>query len=305
MRVLVLDEDFAEYQVLLGEAGIAAEAGQDPAAFKGPVDVLLAQPALAAQYLAAGNRVQWIQSTWAGIDALMPAARDSDAVITGVKGIFGQQMAEYVLAYLLAKSRSLAFYQREQAGQRWSPRRPGSLAGLSMAILGTGTIGRHIAGVAASFGMTLLGVSRSGQVLAEFDRVWPVAERLTAVAGAQVLVNTLPSTSGTRGLIDRSLLDALAPDATVFNLGRGDALCEPDLKDWLEDRLQSRAGLDVFACEPLPEGHWLWSHPRVQVTPHVAAVSFPVDVAAIFLDNLQRWQQGQVLRHVVDPQRGY
>ncbi|RLQ23294.1 D-2-hydroxyacid dehydrogenase [Seongchinamella sediminis] len=305
MRVLVLDKDFDQYRQLLAAAGVAADAGADPGAHAGDYDVLLAQPDLAARYLEQGGEVAWIQSTWAGIDRLLPAALGRDLVVTAVKGIFGPQMAEYVFAFLLGQSRSLAFYRAEQDALRWTPQVPRSLAGQSMVILGTGTIGNHIAGVARAFGMRSCGISRSARPAANFDRVCALDEAPDAARGARVLVNTLPATAHTRGALNAALLHALDPAATLFNVGRGEAVDEASLRGWLEARPQSMAVLDVFAREPLPADHWLWRHPQVRITPHVAALSVPADVVAIFLDNLQRRQRGQPLRYVIDLARGY
>lgn len=305
MKVLVLDENFSEYRRLLAAAGVAADAAADPASHLGGHDVLLAQPDLAARYLELGGEVDWIQSTWAGIDRLLPAGLGRELVVTGVKGIFGPQMAEYVFAFLLQQSRDLLFYRAEQEGRRWSPRRPSPLAGQTMAILGTGTIGSHIAGVARAFGMRTRGVSRSARPVAQFDRVCSMEQVTDATRQAQVLVNALPGTAQTRGVLNAALLDTLDPAATLFNLGRGEALCESSLQRWLDSRPRSMAVLDVFASEPLPADHWLWRHPRSRITPHVAAVSFPADVVGIFLDNLERRQRGEPLRYMIDLQRGY
>lgn len=305
LRILVLDEDFAEYQQLLAEAGVAVDAAADPTTFTGSYDVLLAQPDLASDYLEQGGVVPWIQSTWAGIDRLVPAAKARNLLVTGVKDIFGPQMAEYVFAFLLQQSRSLDYFRETQACHQWSPRRPQSLAGQTMTILGTGTIGSHIAEVARAFGMETRGVSRSARPVAAFDHVYPMMEVMAAASGTQVLINTLPSTALTREVLSAPLLEVLASNATLFNLGRGDALCEASLKAWLDSRPRSRAVLDVFRNEPLSADHWLWGHPRVRVTPHVAAVSFPEDVVTIFLDNLAHWRKGEPLRYVVDLQRGY
>jgi len=305
MKILVLDDDYRQYQALLSAVDVMAEAGSDPDAFSGDYDVLLAQPSLAAMYLQRGHNVSWIQSTWAGIDGLVPVVQSSDVVITGIKDIFGPQMAEYVFAFLLQDTRTLSIFSEQQSKMLWSPSAPGSLVGQTMLVLGAGTIGTHIAGVATAFRMETLGVSRSGQSAQGFDRVVAVSELSTVVAQANVLINTLPSTGHTRKIIDGPLLQALPADATVFNLGRGDALCEAALRVWLDTHEEANAVLDVFAVEPLSMDHWMWRHPQISITPHIAAVSFPQDVIRIFLDNLRRWRDGLALAYVIDPKRGY
>jgi len=305
MKILVLDEDCHQYQALLAAAGVSADAGHDPNQFSSGYDALLAQPDLAARYLESGGQVPWIQSTWAGVDALVGAARSAGVTVTGLKDIFGPQMAEYVFAFLLSEARSLAFFRAQQETGSWSPRAPLSLAGKTMSVLGTGTIGAHVAGVAKSFGMETRGVSRSGRLVENFDSVGPADEILNTLAGTDVLINTLPGTEQTRGILNGSLMDVLSADATLFNLGRGSALCEAELLTWLESNERASAVLDVFAAEPLPVDHWLWQHPQVSITPHISAVSFPGDVVKLFLENLQRRRLGNKLAYVVDLELGY
>ncbi len=305
IKLLILDEEYRQYQAILSARGLAADAGCDPNAFPDNYDVLLAQPDMAARYLKNGSRVTWIQSTWAGVDALVPAARSAGVMVTGLKGIFGSQMAEYVFAYLLSETRSLAFFRAQQGSESWSPRPPETLAGKTMSVLGTGTIGTHVAGVAKSFGMETRGVSRSGKLVENFDVVGSVDEMTAVLAGTDVLINTLPGTELTRGILSASLLGTLSADAILFNLGRGNALSEDGLRAWLEANEHARAVLDVFATEPLPPGHWLWQHPQVSVTPHISAVSFPEDVAKQFLENLQRRDAGDVMKYRIDLELGY
>ncbi|MEP5569608.1 MAG: NAD(P)-dependent oxidoreductase [Halioglobus sp.] len=305
MNVLILDEDYHQYQQLLAAAGITADAGANPVDFGDGYDVLLAQPDLAARYLRQGGKVPWIQSTWAGVDALVVEARSAGVLVTGLKNIFGPQMAEYVFAYLLSEARSLTFFRMQQEANSWSPRPPKTLAGKSMGILGTGTIGGHVASVAKSFGMQTVGISRSGAPVEYFDRVGPSGDMLELLRGSDVLVNTLPGTEQTQGVLSGKLLNVLAVDATVFNLGRGHALREDELRDWLEAHNNASAVLDVFAEEPLPADHWLWQHSQVSITPHISAVSFADDVVRAFLANFERRRQGINLTHVVDLESGY
>lgn len=305
MKILVLDEHWKDYQGLLVLPGQQLDFGDDPGAFGGGYDVLLAQPGLAAQYLRRGHQVPWVQSTWAGVDDLVPAARGTDLTVTGIKGIFGPQIAEYVFAYLLSQARSVEFFHQQQTLANWSPRFPETLSGESIVILGTGSIGRHLASVAKGFGMVTLGVSLSGAPHKEFDEVQPV-EKLPELAGrAKTLVVVLPDTPLTAGVVNDTVFAELPDQATLINVGRGASLCESSLRRWLDSPRAGRAVLDVFTREPLAQDHWLWRNPRTVITPHVAAVSFPRDIAGIFLGNLERYQRGEPLEHVVDVDRGY
>lgn len=252
------------------------------------------------------TELRWVQSTWAGTAPLLPLLRTRPELqVTGVKGIFGPLMAEYVFGWIAALERRLFDYrdQQQQGFWRQLPERP--TAGRRMVIVGVGSIGRHLAGVAAAFGLTVTGVSRSGEAVAGIERVFPVTALHDAVAGADYLVSVVPDTPDTHDLIDADLLSALAPAAVFINLGRGSAVVEADVIEALETGGLAAAVLDVFREEPLPVQHPFWRTPNLYVTPHIAAVTPAVALAELFLDNLSRFEAGQPLAHRVDAERGY
>lgn len=263
-----------------------------------PGHVLAAAPRLPA--------LRWVQSTWAGTAPLLPLLEQRPQLrLTGVKGIFGPLMAQYVFGWLAVLERRLFDY-REQQKQRLWRQLPESGTGLRhMVVLGTGSIGSHLARTAVHFGFRVSGVSRSGQPVADFDRVQPVTEIEQAVAGAEVLLSVLPDTPASRDLIDVRILGALAPGAIVINVGRGSVLVEADLLAALASGQLSAAVLDVFREEPLPAAHPFWTAPNLYLTPHVAAVTPAAALAELFLDNLSRYQAGEPLAHEVDAARGY
>jgi len=250
--------------------------------------------------------LRWVQSTWAGTAPLLPLLRARpELMVTGVKGIFGPLMAEYVFGWFAALERRLFDYRDQQQQGLWRqlPERPS--AGRHMVILGVGSIGRHLAGVAKAFGLTVTGVSRTGEAAAGIERVVPVTALHEAVAGADYLVSVVPDTPATRDLIDADVLSALAPAAVFINVGRGSAVVEADVIEALVTGDLAAAVLDVFRDEPLPPQHPFWSTPNLYVTPHVAAVTPAAALAELFLDNLARFEAGQPLAHRVDAERGY
>ena len=115
----------------------------------------------------------------------------------------------------------------------------------------------------------------------------------------------LPLTDETRGLIGAAALAAMRPTAWLVNIGRGAVVDEGALVDALRTRRIAGAGLDVFAAEPLPADHPLWSLDNAVITPHISGPSTPPEMAPVFNDNLARWLAGRPLRHVVDRTRGY
>lgn len=268
--------------------------------------ICLARPDLLARHADRLPELRWVQSTWAGIRALLPLmAERPELVVTGVKGIFGPLMAEYLFGWLAMLERSGLEYPALQQQRRWQPLPQRRMAGRRMTLIGTGSIGQHLALVAAAFGVRVTGVSRSGAAVEGFEKVWRVEDRVAAASGADYLVSVVPDTPATRGLVDAPLLAALAPDSILVNVGRGSAVDDSALIAALANRRPRAAVLDVFRTEPLPEGDPLWSTPGVHLTPHVAATTMADDIAELFLGNLQRWRGGAALDAVIDANREY
>ncbi|XOV89182.1 MAG: D-2-hydroxyacid dehydrogenase [Pseudomonadota bacterium] len=305
MKILVLDEFAEHYEPLLAGTDASVTFASDPAAVAESADILLAQPDFAADYLARGLETNWIQSTWAGVTPLVRIARERGVLVTGLKGIFGPLIAEYVFAHILADAGRLGDFARSQATGRWQPVWPGTIHGKRMAIVGTGSIGVHVAGVARHFGMLTRGISRSGREVAAFDEVFASGSLREAMNEVDYLVLTLPDTPATRHLVDASVLAALPDRAMLINVGRGATLDDSALIAAMQRQALRKAVLDVFETEPLPPGHPYWSMEKVTVTPHVAAMSRPRDVAAIFRTNLVRYLAGESLLHQINLEQGY
>lgn len=308
--ILIISYEADAYTALLRAAlpkGVSITACRKPEEVRlqsGAQTIVLGEPhlvAAAAQYLPA---LRWVQSTWAGIRPLLPLAA-SGVEVTGVKEVFGPQMAEYVLGYLLARELKLfERLQQQQAGQWWTTDNE-RLAGRTLGIMGTGSIGACIARAAAPFGVRLLGYSRSGRDTPPFERVYGPAQFREFLAGLDYLVSVLPDTPASTGLLSREALAWLPPRAVLINVGRGSVLDEAALADALEAGALAGAVLDVFHEEPLPPGHRFWRTPKLLITAHIAARSYPRDISAIFVDNYQRFVRGAPLLHRIEAERGY
>ncbi|UXI01143.1 D-2-hydroxyacid dehydrogenase [Photobacterium sp. TY1-4] len=268
-------------------------------------EIVLADPPLVAPMLADLPALCWMQSTFAGIDALMQPELRQDYQLTNIRGHFGPLIAEYVLGYTLDYTRHLSQYRRQQRRGQWQPLPYTSLATRTLVILGTGSIGTHLAGVAKAMGMTVVGVNRSGRAEpAHFDRIYPLTQLTDALAQADVLVSTLPATPQTDRLLNRDSLSHCR-ETLVFNVGRGNSLCETGLLAAINAGQVAHAFLDVFNQEPLPPHHPFWQHPQITVTPHIAAESFPEQVFETFRDNYLRYTQQQPLHHLINFEHGY
>ncbi|KKA44910.1 D-2-hydroxyacid dehydrogenase [Salinivibrio sp. KP-1] len=265
--------------------------------------IWLADPPLAAPLLPKAKALRWLQSTFAGTDALIKAPF-RQYQLTNVRGIFGALMAEYVFGFVLNESRHIGQYAKQQAQCHWQPQPYQSLRGQTLAILGTGAIGQHIATVAHAFGMTVLGVNQDGRPVDSFDHTLTLPALQQRLGEVDVLVSTLPATPATYQCLN-AVFWQHGQHLLFINVGRGATVDELALLDALDNKKLRLAVLDVMQQEPLPKQHPFWTHPNVSVTPHIAAVSFPEQVFALFADNYRRWHAGQPLIHTVDFDKGY
>jgi phosphoglycerate dehydrogenase-like enzyme len=308
--ILILSADASEYLPLLQpladsgvEITVAETADLARERYTGQ-EVLLAQPDMAAQVLTEMHEIRWIQSTWAGVTPLLNSGR-SDYLLTGVKNTFGPEIAEYVLGYLLAHEIRMLERLGRQANHSWCDQPSGSLQGKSLGIMGTGSIGSYIASMARPFGVSVTGFSRTGRPVAGFDRVCAADQLAEFLAEPDYLVCVLPDTPDTRGLLDADAFRAMKPNCLLINVGRGTILDEQALVQALFAGELAGAVLDVFCNEPLPPQSPLWNAPGLIVTGHVAARSWPRDIAAIFRKNFRRYCAGEALEYPVDFERGY
>lgn len=309
--VLILDRQAGDYAAWLERAALpglqvlqASDPDRLPAAARGAT-VAMGPPDALARALPRLPALAWAQSTWAGVEPLVAPGMREDYLLSGVKGVFGPQMAEYVLCYLLAHQRQVLSRQAAQSERRWDHRVPGRLAGKKIVLLGLGDIGREIARHCARFGMHTAGVTRQGLPDETVDRVFSVACLQQALADADFLVMSLPGTDRTRHLVDAAALAALPAHALVVNVGRGNCLDEQALDRALRSGKLGGAVLDVFETEPLPQDSPLWSAPNTYLTAHTAALSHVEDIAPLFIDNLRRFLAGDRPRYLVDFQAGY
>lgn len=308
--VLILSPDADEYPPLLQrlvDAGArlrtAVSARQALEVYAGET-VVLGQPDLAAAALERMPQVRWVQSTWAGVEPLLRCGR-RDYLLTGVKDVFGPQMAEYVFGHLLALELRLAERRERQHRREWWAVRSGVLQGRTLGIMGTGSIGRHIAGTAGALGLRVIGYSRSGAPVDGFDRVFASDALADFLAQPDYLVCVLPDTPQTQRLLTRDSLRALRPDCVLVNVGRGNLVDEAALAAALRRGELRGAVLDVFRDEPLPADSPLWDAPGLVLTAHVAANSRPADIARSFVANYNRYVAGEPLHDLIDFQRGY
>ncbi|MED5420185.1 MAG: D-2-hydroxyacid dehydrogenase [Pseudomonadota bacterium] len=266
--------------------------------------VLFGNPSIIASTLDRMPDVEWIQSSWAGVTPLIEHKR-RDYILTGVKDVFGPQMSEYVFGYLLAHELKIFERKRRQDCQEWYKYHSGMLEGRSIGIMGTGSIGRHIAETARAFGLSVRGLSRTGAKADHFDAVYDIEHIQSFLEGCHYLVSTLPKTPDTDGLLSAQTLGKLPTNAYFINVGRSNVIDDEALVRALESGRLSGAVLDVFDEEPIPADDPLWNAPNLLITAHISAISHPLLLVPIFVENYERFVQGKPLRHVVNFDAGY
>lgn len=267
-------------------------------------NILLAEPNLAKEIINDMPKLEWLQSTWAGIMPLLHKSLQKSYALTGVKGIFGPLMSEYVFAYLLYFERQLATYLASQQEQQWQPLEPSSLLAKNIGIMGTGSIGSHIAQTAKQFGLITKGYNHSGKSADGFDKTYPSQELLTFLKNSHYLVNTLPDTPETKELLNEKAFKQLQ-NCIFINVGRGSILNESALIQALKTKQVKTAVIDVFRQEPLDKTHPFWTTANLFMTPHIAAPSFPKSISSIFIKNYQKWQSKEALEFLIDFKKGY
>lgn len=194
-KLLLLTRDNEQYRHLILNSALPGLTllGDEPHNIK-QADIWLAEPGLAAPLLGHATELQWLQSTFAGVESLMRPRLRQDYLLTNIKGIFGPLMSEYLFGYLLAHQRQHAKYRQQQQDRVWQPGNFKTLQGRHLLLLGTGSIARHIAITAKHFGMQVRGINRTGQAVDGFDRVMTLTALPELLAQTDAIANVLPST---------------------------------------------------------------------------------------------------------------
>ncbi len=257
--------------------------------------------------------IEWVQLFSAGVEEWFATdvfERHPDVVFTSAAGAFAPSVAEHALAMLLAGVRHLPEQLRARTWRQaeFFPR-IGTLRDATVAVIGTGGIGRELIDLLAPLGAWVIAVNRSGRSIAHSAVVETVpAHRISEIwSHTDHVVVAAPATPDTRHLIGKNELSQLKPTSWVINIARGSLIDTDALVDALRDGTIGGAGLDVTDPEPLPDGHPLWELPNAIVTPHdsnppqLRTVAFAEHVA----DNVARFVAGRELNARIDVVAGY
>lgn len=300
---------FPEWQALFAEfmPELEVRAWDDPSVAREAVEYALVWEPTPGQ-LARYPNLRLILSSAAGVDHILadPELPSHLPIVRMVTPDTVERMADFVTAACYALIRDFPRIVALQRERRWNESLCGRLASeTQVAVMGLGQLGAAAARRLALNGFAVRGWARSEKAIDGVRCFAGDAQRDTFLAECDVLVNLLPDTPETRGIIDAALLGRLPRGAAVINVGRGSHLDARALLEALDAQHVSAAVLDVFATEPLPKDDPLWQHPGIWVTPHIASAVPRRPRARQVADCIAAQRRGEAIPHLYDRQRGY
>jgi phosphoglycerate dehydrogenase-like enzyme len=263
-----------------------------------------------AEMIRLAPNLKWIQALTAGVDFFpLDEIKKQGIILTCGRGIHRVYMAEYAIAAMINLARNFHLMFRNQLKGKWDRSvAQEEIHGRTAGIIGLGSIGWEIARKASMLGMRVIGVKNTPRPLEWVDHVYGPLEMGEVFIQSDYVINLLPDTQATRGLIDKTFFALMNKSACFINLGRGSTVNQADLIDALRTKTIRAAVSDVYEEEPLPADSPLWQMENVILTPHVAGVSpqYLQRAVEIVRHNLNVYvrRSGQMI-NVVDLRLGY
>ena len=259
-----------------------------------------------------GRELKAVFALGAGVDSILSKLKAHPEMLPLSIPLFrledtgmGLQMQEYAVSQVLHWFRRFDDYQAQKLESRWQPLEEYQREDFTVGIMGAGVLGSKVAESLLAWGFPVRVWSRS-------HKEWPGVKSFAGqqqlgefLRETRVLINLLPNTAETVGIINHGLLEQLKDQSYLLNLARGVHVNEDDLLGALDNGKLKGAMLDVFSREPLPVESPLWKHPRVAMTPHVAAVTRPQEAISYIADTVSRLERGEAVTGQVDRARGY
>ena len=257
--------------------------------------------------LASLPNLKLILSLGAGVDHILgdPQLPRDVPIVRLVDPYMTDAMSEYVVLQVLRLHRQDLGYRAQQEAAIWRELAQKNAAERRIGILGAGALGQDAGRKLRGLGFDIALWSRSAKIVDGLASGAGAAGLPALLRHSEILVCLLPLTAETEGILNTSTFALLPKGAALINAARGGHLIEEDLLAALASGQLSAAVLDVFREEPLRAGHPFWRHPRIVMTPHVAAATHPPTAAPIILDNIRRFEEGRPLLNRVNPAQGY
>jgi glyoxylate/hydroxypyruvate reductase A len=288
---------------LLAQAGIAAEIvleAPDPAA----VDYIIYAPSAALQDFGPYTRCKAVLGLWAGVERIVGNPTLTQPLSRMVESGLTEGMVEWVVGHTLRHHLGMDRHI-VNPGHVWDPTCPPLARERPVAMLGMGALGLACTRALIALNFPVTGWSRSERQIDGIRMLHGDDGLESALRGADVVITLLPKTPETENLLNARRLALMKPGAAILNPGRGALIDDDALLAALDTGHIGHATLDTFRVEPLPVDHPFWTHPRVTVTPHIAADTRPVGAARVIVENIRRGEAGEPFLHLVDRTRGY
>lgn len=248
----------------------------------------------------------------AGVDAILALEREHPGLLPRDVPLvrledagMARQMVEYATHAALRYLRRFDEYALLQRERRWQVLAPHARETFVVGVLGLGALGAEVARALAALGLPVRGYSRAPKAIDGVTTFAGAAQLDAFLGGAKLLVNLLPSTAATDGILNARTFSKLAHGAYLVNLARGAHLVEADLLDALASGRVAAATLDVFATEPLPPDHPFWHEPRITITPHCSADTLRAEAVGQIAAKIGALERGEPIGGIVDRDRGY
>ena len=293
---------WAEYETplaaALAEVGVSARLVRE--ADPGAVDYIVYAPSSPLQDFTPYTRTKAVLSLWAGVERVVGNPTLTQPLCRMVDPALTEGMVEWVVGHTLRHHLGMDRHI-VNPGHVWDPTCPPLARERPVTILGMGALGAACAVALRALNFPVTGWSRTPKP----DCLHGSEGLRQALSRAQVLVTLLPKTPETENLLDADRLALLPRGAVILNPGRGALIDDDALLAALDSGQIGHATLDVFRLEPLPQGHPYWAHPRVTVTPHIAADTRASSATRVIAENIRRGEAGEPFLHQVDRARGY
>ena len=298
----VWDEYYAALQSALIEANVTATLVQS--AGPAQVDYIIYAPSSPLQDFTPYTRCKAVLSLWAGVERIVGNASLTQPLCRMVDPALTMGMVEWVVGHTMRHHLGLDRHIHNP-NHVWDARVPPLARERPVAMLGMGALGTACARALTALNFPVTGWSRTEKTIDGIACLHGTDGLAQVLANAQIAILLLPKTPDTENLLNAHTLAMLPDGAVILNPGRGALIDDAALLAELSSGRLGHATLDVFRIEPLPTDHPFWAHPRVTVTPHIAADTRPESAARVIADNIRRSEAGLPLRHLVDRTRGY
>ena len=250
-------------------------------------------------------KLRTILSVSAGVEQFLRGDYPDVPIVRMSDLAMADEMAAYAIHWVVHFHRRMDTYLALQAVRDWQPIRTVDAHSFPVGILGYGVMGRRVGEALSGLGYPVGAWSRSGRGAPGTTGFHGSEGLREMLACSNAVINILPLTLETRGLMNRRRFAWFRQDALYVSMGRGGTTVEADLLDALDSGPLGAAVLDVTAAEPLPAGSPLWNHPRVRITPHASGFTRARTAAPLVAANIRRIRRGERPFPLYDPRRGY